>query len=294
MFAPRRDRLAPDWIHWLTKTPEFWAQCDEKSRGTSGKNRIKPEQFLSVEIPLPSLVEQQRIVARIDELAAQLQEAQDLRKRAQEEVGAFVVSVHTHLAGERTRRLGEMLRLDEDSVPISPAGSYPQVGVKGFGGGLFTKGPVEGTATTYRAFNRLYEGALILSQVKGWEGAVAVCPRELAGWFASPEYRTFRCISTEVRPGYLSVLVSTEWFWRRLASATRGVGARRERTRPEQFLGIELPMPDTEQQKRGEKLFAEVNVLKRLQAETAAELDSILPAILTKVFAGERIVEPKT
>ena len=70
-FAPIRGKLAPRWIHWLTKTKSFWEQCDEKSRGTSGKNRIRPEQFLEIEIPLPPLPEQRRIVARIEELGCQ-------------------------------------------------------------------------------------------------------------------------------------------------------------------------------------------------------------------------------
>jgi len=34
-------------------------------------------------------------------------------------------------------------------------------------------------------------------------------------------------------------------------------------------------------------LQAEVDALKRLQAETAAELDALLPAILDKAFKGE-------
>ncbi|MDB6056762.1 MAG: hypothetical protein JWO95_606 [Verrucomicrobiales bacterium] len=32
---------------------------------------------------------------------------------------------------------------------------------------------------------------------------------------------------------------------------------------------------------------AEVNVVKRLQAETATELDALLPAILDKAFKGQ-------
>src|SRR3989338_7958499 len=63
-FAPIREKLEPRWVHWLTKTKGFWDQCDEKSRGTSGKNRIRPEKFLEVQIPLPPLPEQRRIVAR--------------------------------------------------------------------------------------------------------------------------------------------------------------------------------------------------------------------------------------
>ena len=36
-----------------------------------------------------------------------------------------------------------------------------------------------------------------------------------------------------------------------------------------------------------EGLQAELDTLKRLQAETAAELDALLPAILDKAFKGE-------
>jgi type I restriction enzyme S subunit len=36
----------------------------------------------------------------------------------------------------------------------------------------------------------------------------------------------------------------------------------------------------------GDALRAEVDALKRLQAETAAELDALLPAILDRAFKG--------
>jgi type I restriction enzyme S subunit len=226
-------------------------------------------------------------MARVEDLSARIREARTLHEQAAEEAEALVTSVHVSLAGMRTKRLGEIVKLDEDAQVIEPIASYPQVGVKSFGEGLFRKGAVEGFDTTYRAFNRLYDGALLLSQVKGWEGAVAVCPPELAGWFVSPEYRTFRCNPSEARPRYLAPLVRTVWFWSKLAGATRGVGARRERTRPEQFLNIEIPMPDVHQQKRGEALFSEVDGLKRLQAETGAEIDALVPAILDRAFSGD-------
>ncbi|MBI3849976.1 MAG: hypothetical protein HY298_06750 [Verrucomicrobia bacterium] len=199
----------------------------------------------------------------------------------------LVTSLHLRLAGSRKRKLRDLLHLDEEEVPVRLEGSYPQVGIKSFGAGLFGKSALPGTGTQYPAFNRLYEGALVLSQVKGWEGAVDVCPPELSGWHVSPEYRTFRCVEAEASAKYLDPLVRTEWFWGRLTHATRGVGGRRERTRPEQFLEIEIPMPDIEQQHTGEKIWSELDALKRLQAETAAELAALLPAILDKAFKGE-------
>ena len=285
-YIPKKDRVDVNYLWWLLRSNTF---RDLLLRYVPGgiKTELKAKRLLPILVPLPSVEEQRRIVAKIDELDAQIREARALRQQTAEEVEAFVISVHIELAGNRKRKLGDILTLDEDEVLIRPTEEYPQVGIKSFGVGLFAKSAISGTETTYRAFNRLYEGAVVLSQVKGWEGAVDVCGSELAGWFVSPEYRTFRCIPGEGLPGYLATLVRTRWFWGRLQEATRGVGARRERTRPEQFLAIEIPMPDVERQRLGETLFAEVDVLKRLQADTAGELDALLQSILDKAFKGE-------
>ena len=183
------------------------------AQGSTNYAAIRPNHVLGYKVSLPPLPEQRRIVARIEELAAKINEARTLRGQAVEETEAYVTSFYTQLAGTRKKKLGEFLRLDEDTALVAPTGSYPQVGVKSFGEGLFPKSAVGGSETTYKIFNRLYEGALVLSQVKGWEGAVAICPSDLAGWFVSPEYRTFRCLDGQARPGYLAPLIRTKWFW---------------------------------------------------------------------------------
>jgi len=54
---------------------------------------------------------------------------------------------------------------------------------------------------------------------------------------------------------------------------------------------VELPVPPLPEQRRIvaelDGLQAEVDALKRLQAETAAELDALLPAILDHAFKGK-------
>ncbi|MFN6441457.1 MAG: restriction endonuclease subunit S [Nostoc sp. DedSLP01] len=79
------NEVLPKWLHWYTKTREFWDKCAQLSQGTSGKNRIKPDLFLAVEIPLPPLEEQRRIVARIEELVGKIEEVRSLRQKAVEE-----------------------------------------------------------------------------------------------------------------------------------------------------------------------------------------------------------------
>jgi type I restriction enzyme, S subunit len=286
VFNIIENRLLPAYLDWMCRTVSFVEECKRASEGTTNRVRLQEDKFLAREIPLPPLAEQRRVVGRIGELADELHECRTLRAQAAAEAKALVISNHIRLSGSRKRRLGEILQLDEDVVPIEANGSYPQVGIKSFGGGLFPKAATSGTQTTYRAFNRVFTGAFVLSQVKGWEGAVAFCPEKFAGWFVSPEYRTFRCIESEALPGYLASIIPNEWFWSRLAHATRGVGARRERTRPEQFLNIEIPMPDLRSQRIGERVFAELDALTRLQAETVVELDALLPAIVDRAFNG--------
>jgi len=56
---------------------------------------------------------------------------------------------------------------------------------------------------------------------------------------------------------------------------------------PQDFLDYEMPLPSRATQMTLRKVRAEVDALKRLQAETAAELDALLPAILDGTFKGE-------
>ena len=123
-----------------------------------------------------------------------------------------------------------------------------------------------------------------MSQVKGWEGAIGVAGEEYDGWFASPEYRTFCCITGDCDWQYLSHIVATHWFQRQLASATRGVGARRERVRPEMLLELELSFPELERQVNGTRLLDKQLAGKRLSAKASELETALLPSLLDKVF----------
>lgn len=280
--------IEPGYLEYYFKVPEVWRKIGSKSTGTNVRRRsLHPNQFEAEIIPLPTILEQRRIVARIEELAAKIEEARGLRESAIVESQSLVTSLHLNLSGSRTVELNQILTLDERQEEVIFGKEFPQVGVKGFGGGLFAKESVNSTQTTYRAFNRLYDGALVLSQVKGWEGAIAVCPPSLLGKYVSPEYRTFSCRPGFAIPEYLASLVVTPWFWKQLKDLTRGMGGRRERTRPEQFLRMKLPMPIIGQQKYAVSVFERVNLMRVRRDEALRKMEGLLPTILDKAFKGE-------
>ena len=281
-------RLDPGYLAFFFRQSTTWTMLERMSRGIGARrNSVYPDMLLSIEIPLPPLAEQRRIVAKIARLAEKIEEARGLRKTSTRLLSRFVTSQHLQLSSETHVALGEFLALDEDRVLVTPGVSYPQVGVKAYGQGLFPKPAVAANDTTYTTFNRLYSGAVLLSQVKGWEGAIAVCGDQLSGLFVSPEYRTFRCIPSAADARYLRHVFATDWFWLQLKNLTRGLGGRRERIRPEQFLELTIPMPPVEQQTKSAELFDKLEPVRHIQGQTVAELDALLPAILDRAFKGE-------
>lgn len=82
VFNLNRELLLPDFLNWLSKTGNFVDICRMASEGTTNRVRLKEDKFLSTEIRLPPIAEQRRIVARIDELAAKIEEARGLREGA--------------------------------------------------------------------------------------------------------------------------------------------------------------------------------------------------------------------
>lgn len=68
-----KENILPKWLEFTVTSVIFWEKCANLSQGTSGKNRIKPEQLLGIEVWIPPLVEQQRIIDILDKISAMKQ-----------------------------------------------------------------------------------------------------------------------------------------------------------------------------------------------------------------------------
>ena len=306
LFAPKRDRLDPAWMHWLTKTPDFWSQCDEKSRGTSGKNRIKPAQFLNVEIPLPPLAEQRRIVARIEELAAQIHEAQSLRQQAAQEAEALLASYRRKTFGEAPKDywipLSDYVESIENGKSPATEGrrasadewAVLKVGAVSFG--VFDEKENKALPASYVVppSMEVKSGDFIMSRANTAElvGACALVRNTRSKLMLSD--KTFRFIFREpknVLPEYMEQVLKSPPLREQIESGASGTSPTMKNISKEKVLALRLPPCELKDQRRIvaelDALQAEVDALKQLQAETAAELDALLPSLLDRAFKGE-------
>lgn len=279
-------QILPGYLGWYFKQPTVWQTITVGSKGMGNRRqRVHPDQVLRYAIPLPPPEDQHRIVARLDRAAALIQARRAAVAEIEANISALIEHLHFRLSDDQPRQFGEFVELWEDKVEIEREGRYPQIGLRGFAGGIFFKDAVLGKDTSYRNFHRLTSDLLVVSQPKGWEGAVAVCGTEHVGWFASPEYRTFRCKEDVLRPTYLRHLIKTPWVQSELAKLTRGQGARRERLRPEMLLGMSIQMPNVAAQANALRVIEMTEELRSISAASTADIDALLPALLNETFA---------
>src|SRR6202011_2205597 len=120
-------------------------------------------------------------------------------------------------------KLGEVLKLDLDRVSVDGVSSYPMVGVLSFGRGLFEREPIENGKTSYQVFYRLQAEHIVMSQLFGGEGALALSEERFAGRFLSPQFPTFLCDSARLDRRFLGWLMRRPAFWEDLGSRASGM-----------------------------------------------------------------------
>jgi len=286
-FELDRAKVLPRWLHWISKTRAFWSECDALSRGTSGKNRIRPELFLTIAIPLPPPPEQRRIVAKIDELAAKIEEARGLQHQISTRCDALCRAVLADATVTANTPMRDLVALRETDVEVSASEVYQFAGVYCFGRGVFVGEKRSGLDFAYKRLTRLRTEDFVYPKLMAWEGALATVPPECDGLVVSPEFPVFAIDRSRVLPDVLDVYFRTPQVWPLLSGASTGTNVRRRRLNPRDFLNFSFPLPPMRVQERMRDVKAKVDRLKDLQAKTAAELDALLPSILDKAFKGE-------
>lgn len=287
-FLCDASRLNRQFLGWFVRRPAFWEDLGARASGMGDRRRtLNPEALFDCEMPLPPFSEQQRIVAFIENVDSRIKEAHKAREDAIEEVGVLLRSILAHDKAATPTRMRELVRLRPTDVIVENNGMYAFAGIYCFGRGMFQSGRKSGMEFAYQRLTQVHTGDFVYPKLMAWEGALTVVPAECDGCVVSPEFPVFEVNEKRVFSEVLDVYFRTPSVWPQLSGASTGTNVRRRRLNPQDFLAYEMPLPSRATQVKLKAAYAEVKKLRSLQAETAAELDALMPSTLSKAFSGE-------
>lgn len=302
-FRVDESRCVPQFLLNYFKTQDGLRQLVKICPGSAGRNRVLSiKRIPEVLVPLPPLAEQQRVVARIEELAVHIHEAQTLRHQAAEEAGALLLNqvgkVFSCLEARYTPREFASFSPHVTSGPRNWAKHYERDGFRFYRAQDI--GPVGKILDDSKVFitpppseqgrsAMLQHGDLMLVITGATVGRVNVYRECLEPGFVSQHVGICRLPQCEVEPefalwGLRSPKGQDQILRQRYGQGKPGLNLSNIRA-------LSLPFPPLAEQCRVvaelDALQAEVDALKRFQAETAVELEALLPAVLDKAFRGE-------
>jgi type I restriction enzyme, S subunit len=275
------DKILPRLVYLFLKSKPGLHAINLQAAG-SVRQRLYFWMLAEITIPLPPLPEQRRIVAKIEELAAKIKEANRLKAVTLYDSLHFwkVLSRIARANAFPTSRLGDMVDfLDGQRVPLRKSerekrhGQYPYYGASGI--------------IDYLDDYLFDEDLLLLSE----DGANLINRSTPIAFVARGQYwvnnhaHVLRPRSDAVDIRFLEYALSD------YDVSEFNFASAQAKLNQKNAMRISFALPPLPEQRRIvahlDDLQAKVDSLKALQAQSAAELDALLPSILDKAFKGE-------
>jgi len=287
-FEIDRARLVPGFLKAFFQIPRVWQEIAMGSKGVGSRRiRVQPDKVLAHAMPLPSLEEQQAIVARLDALTEKTRQV-DAHLDAVERDAEHLLALRFRdlIARIPVRPMAEVAPAVRRAVDIDIAHSYREVGARSFGKGLFVKPDFDGAEATWQKPVWIKSGDVVLSNIKAWEGAIAVATSAHNGCIASHRYITCVPDSAVATAEFLVYYLLSDDGLEKIGLASPGT-ADRNRTLSLGSLGkIKVPLPPLAAQRAFNQLQAQVAALKAKHAAIRQANAALLPATLERVFAA--------
>ena len=250
--------------------------------------------------------EQRRIVAWIEELAAKIEEARGLRREAKAKASSLIASSVSKLnIDERYWTSVQAAICDKKgSVRSGPFGSqlhhdeFVEAGVAAIGTRNVQVNRFDlnsGWYVTHDKFEQFRRYQVfpqdVLTTIVGASiGRFCVVPEDVPPAFTTKHIMALTLNRAVVEPKFVAYLLN---YHPRCRSSifSQCEGSAQPSLNASKVLATALAIPPLSEQRRIltqlEAVQVKVDALTQLQAETAAELDALLPSVLDKAFSGE-------
>jgi type I restriction enzyme S subunit len=302
LFEINESKCLRRWLDWFVRSGGLEDQF--VARGSTNYAAIRPHHILNCEIPLPPLDEQRRIVARVEELTAKVNEARSLRNASSSESQALIASetkasldtAETH--GWPVVSLGDVTEIQSGvTLGRQLRGStirLPYLRVANVQDGRLDLSVIKEVEILPSEIEKwqLMSGDVLLTEGGDWDklGRGTVWRAEIPNCIHQNHIFRVRANPNEFDPDFIAAIIASPYgkaYFQAASKQTTNLASINQR----QLKSFRLFHPPLEEQRRfvarSNAFRAKVKTLNRLQSETAAELDALMPSILSKAFHGE-------
>ena len=301
LFNIDGSQLDRRFLDYFIRTPAFREQVT--AQGTTNYAAIRPAHVLGYTIPLPPVPEQRRIVAKVEELATKIAESQSIRQRLVVETDSVPSSVADSVFDSvqcTWRTIDELvgrgnLRNGKSIKPMDILTGVQCIRLSALENGRINCRDAKPVAMTEEEAKPylMKPGDVFVMRGNGSkhlvgraglvEGTIpgTIFPDlfiriPLEGTGVSSHFFVRFWNSRQMRTVIENTCKTTSGIWK----INQG-----------HIASFSIPVPLPSEQRRIvahlDDLQAKVNALKTQQAESAAELDAMLPSILDKAFKGK-------
>ena len=299
-----RDDVNPKYVMYMINAPRFRNEIKKYESGTTRK-RISRKNLDKIEFEIPSLTEQNRVVARIEELFSELDNGVETLRKTKQQLAVYRQAVLKDAfgrAGEKELPLKQIIEkprygtskkcsydTDEHTIPVYriPNINYQQ--------GTISHDDLKYATFTQDEFDslRLCEGDILIIRSNGSVSLVGrsavVTEEDTHGLFAGYLMRLRIKDGVEILPQYLNLYLNTHyarWQIEQMAKSTSGVN----NINSDEICRINLPVCDVElQEEIIQEIESRLSVCDSIEktVDTALQqAEAMRQSILKQAFEG--------
>ena len=253
-----------------------------------------------LEIPLPPLETQKKIVAKLDVLLGKIKEAKKLRTEAQESTNNLLSAELNKIFAEGKAKGWEKIKIVdvcEKVKSINPKEEYEKeflyIDISSVHKG---KGVVPYTMYTIgkipsRARRPIKKDDVLFALTRPYLKNIAFVDKEYTNPVASTGFAILRSNKKVLFPKYLYYIVTSDWFMEKIIPLQ--TGATYPAVSESKIFLQTIPIPPLSEQKKIvahlDSLSENIKEIQQAQTQTADDLTSLEQSILHKAFNGELV-----
>jgi len=290
------EKILAEWIFYIVGNPSFREEAEKHMTGTAGQQRVPVDFLENVEIPLPPIGEQRKIVEKIEKLFSKIDEASHLRVESATASAALLPSALHQIfnAKGKTQKLSEIAEITSGGTPSRDNPNFYKGNIAWLKSGELNDNQniedseehITEDALENSNAKVFFTGTLLLAMYGATAGKLGILSKPAATNQAVAGVRMNERKAITKFLFYFLLHYREELIAQAWGGAQPNISQRIIKE-------INIPLPPIVEQKKIvaylDGLFAKARELQNLQTQTAADFSALRQSVLAKAFRGELV-----